>query len=489
MSYGRRKIYSDATEITAANVVEEVNAAYLVHTENRNEISELYRYYRNKTAIENKTKEVRENINNKVGEARCLEVTNFYKGYIFGEPIQYVRREKTQNGTADDIIAADINALNSHMADANKAVCDSKLGKWMLVGGAGYKMALPNQKWEKDGDEPPFNVYAPDPRNTFVVYANDVDERPLMNVTYALKKNGDVKFTVYTHDYVYKYQFGHSTPTVERNPLDMLPIVEYPAPDLLGIFEPVVPLVDALNALQSNRLDDVAQYINSFLAILGAQVDEETYKKLDEWKMLCLPEGTDAKYLSSPMSQADVQTLKDDLYQSILTITGVPNRNGGSSTSDTGQAVELRDGWSSAETRAKDIETAFKASEREHLKVVLRIMRDTVGTNLKLGDIEPHFTRRNYENIATKSQVLIAMLNNPWVHPEVAYASCGMFPDPESAYLQGKAWYEEQEKKRKQEEAERIADSGASAVSQMQQETGGSERTGTDKVSEVQGTG
>jgi SPP1 family phage portal protein len=234
----------------------------------------------------------------------------------------------------------------------------------------------------------------------------------------------------------------------------MLPIVEYPVADLLGIFEPVVPLVDALNALQSNRLDDVAQYINSFLAILGAQVDEETYKKLDEWKMLCLPEGTDAKYLSSPMSQADVQTLKDDLYQAILTICGVPNRNGGSSTSDTGQAVELRDGWSSAETRAKDIETAFKAAEKEHLKVVLRIMRDTVGTNLKLSDIDPHFTRRNYENIATKSQVLIAMLNNPWIHPEVAYASCGMFPDPESAYLQGKAWKEEQEKK---EAAEREA--------------------------------
>lgn len=93
----------------------------------------------------------------------------------------------------------------------------------------------------------------------------------------------------------------------------MLPIVEYPAADRLGIFETVIPLVDALNALQSNRMDDVAQYINSFLAILGAQVDEETYKKLDEWKMLCLPEGTDAKYLSTPMSQSDVQTLKDDL--------------------------------------------------------------------------------------------------------------------------------------------------------------------------------
>ena len=142
MSYGRRKIYTDATEITAANVVEEVNAAYAVHLTNRNEICELYSYYRNKTAIEKKTKDVRENINHKIGEARCLEVTNFYKGYIFGEPIQYVRREKTQNGTADDIIAADINALNSYMSDANKAVCDSKLGKWMLVGGGGYKMTL-----------------------------------------------------------------------------------------------------------------------------------------------------------------------------------------------------------------------------------------------------------------------------------------------------------------------------------------------------------
>ena len=87
-------------------------------------------------------------------------------------------------------------------------------------------------------------------------------------------------------------------------------------------------------------------------------------------------------------------------------------------------------------------------------------MRDTVGTHLKLSDIEAHFTRRNYENIATKSQVLIAMLNNPWIHPEVAYASCGMFPDPESAYLQGKAWKEEQEAKEAAEREEYIKSLG-----------------------------
>lgn len=448
MSYGRRKIFTDAAEITIKNVVAEVNAAFLVHSDNRNEIIKLYRYYRNKTAIENKTKEIRENINFKIAEARCLEVTNFYKGYIFGEPIQYVRREMSKNSaTNDDAIASDINALNSHMADANKASCDSELGKWILVGGAGYKMALPNPEWTMVGDEPPFNVYSCDPRRSFVVYSSDIDEHAMMNVLYAKRKNGDIVFTVYTKLWVFKFKYGYADVSVERNPLGMLPMVEYASADRLGVFEPVIPLVDALNALQSNRLDDVAQYINSFLAIVGAEINEDTYKKLEEWKMLCLPEGTDAKYLSTPMSQADVQTLKDDLYQAILTITGTPNRNGGSSTSDTGQAVELRDGWSSAETRAKDIETSFKAAEKEHLKVILRIMRDTVGTQLRLGDIHPHFTRRNYENIATKSQVLISMLNNPKIHPELAFAYCGMFVDPESAYLQSMKYYEEQMEK------------------------------------------
>ena len=227
--------------------------------------------------------------------------------------------------------------------------------------------------------------------------------------------------------------------------LGMIPIIEYPADTpRLGVFEIVMPLLDALDELQSNRLDDIVQFVNSFLAILGGQLDDETYAKLNEWKTLCLPDGVDAKFLSPTMSQSDVQTLKEDLYQSILTICGVPNRNGGSSTSDTGSAVIMRDGWQAAEARAKATELVFKRAEKGFLRLVLRILRDTVGTSLKLTDINTHFTRRNYENIATKSQVLVAMLNNPKIHPELAFAHCGMFPDPESAYLQSKAYYDEE---------------------------------------------
>ena len=447
MSYGRLKIYSDAKEITAANVVDEVSNAYRTHCQNLTDIKNLWDCYRGKTKILNKTKEVREEINHKINVNVAYEVAKFHKGYVFGEPIQYVRRERSAAKEADDTIAADINSLNGYMAMANKAACDNSLAEWMYVVGVGYRLTLPNKKWSADNDESPFDIYALDPARTFVVHSTDIDEHILMAVCCVERAHNEKVFSVYTDNGYFEFtDFG--AVTEKPNPLGMIPIIEYPAENArLGVFEVAMPLLDALDELQSNRMDDIVQFVNSFLGIFGAELDEKTYEKLNEWKTLCLPEGSDAKYLSAVLSQADVQTLKNDIYSSILTICGVPNRNGGSSTSDTGSAVILRDGWESAEARAKATEEIFKCSETEFLKIILRILRDTVGTKLRLSDITPHFTRRNYDNIASKSQVLIAMLNNPKIHPEVAYAACGMFPDPESAYLQGIAYYDEQMKK------------------------------------------
>lgn len=467
MSYGRREILTDATEITTENVIAEVRAAFAVHSANRSEIEKLYKHYKGETAILGKTRETRPEINHQINENHAYEIVIFHKGYNWGEPIKYVRRENSFSEVADDVIAADINALNGHMANAGKKACDQALGEWMLIAGIGNRMALPNPLWTVDGDEAPFKLYALDPRGSFVVKSSGVERTPVFAVYYVKRRDGRTVFNVYTRNMFYKFVYGISGLFSQPHALGMIPIVEYPADNArLGVFEIVMPLLDALNELQSNRMDDIVQFINSFLAILGAELNEETYQKLNDWKTLCLPEGTDAKYLSTALNQADIQTLKNDFYQAILTICGVPNRNGGSSTSDTGSAVIMRDGWQAAEARAKATETAFEEPEREILKLVLRIMRDTVGTNLKLSDIEPHFTRRNYENIASKSQVLIAMLNNPKIHPELAFQYCGMFSDPASAYLQSKAYYDEQMAKWEPVEVDENddADEGGNAV-------------------------
>lgn len=447
MSYGRRVIYSDAKKITAKNVVSEVQKAYSVHGANQTEIIKLDEIYRGKTDILGKKKEVRESINHKINENRAWEIVNFYNGYLFGEPVQYVRRENSKKNNADDAIASDINALNGYSFAAGKAACDKRLGEWMFKAGHGYRLTLPNEKWEKDGDESPYTMTALNPAQTFIIYSSDVDGHPLAGVHVVNRENDEKLFSVYTDESYFEFKsFGK--PTEKGHTLGMIPIVEYPLEESrLGVFEVVVDLLNALNELQSNRMDDIVQFVNSFLAVLGGELNEETYAKLNEWKTLCLPAGVDAKYISANLSQADVQTLKNDILDAIVTITGIPTRGNGASESSNGVAVQLRSGWQDAEARAKCIETMFKEAETKTLKLVLRILRDTTGTSLKLTDIDTHFTRRNYENIASKSQVLVAMLNNPKIHPELAFAHCGMFPDPEGAYLQSKTYYDEEMKK------------------------------------------
>lgn len=434
--YGRRKIYTDVAEITEANVVDVLLKAMNTHSFNQSQIDYLWNYYCGKTPILKKQKEIRETINHKICVNRANEIVSFKKGYGWGEPIQYIRRGQNEDLTDD------INALNEYMFQENKSAEDATLAEWLLVAGVGNRMTLPGP----DADEP-FKIYTLDPRYSFVVRYNGLGEPVVMGVKYVQNDSGQRTFSVYTADRYFEIAEGIITKN-QPHVLGAVPIFEYPANAArLGAFEIVLPLLDAINELESNRMDDVVQYVNSFLALLGGTIDEQTAKNLDEYKMLCLPEGVDAKYLSAALQQSDIQVQADNLYEYVLTITGLPNRNGGSSTSDTGSAVIMRDGWESAEAQMKSIENEWKKSERQFLKLILKILRTMVGTDLELKDIDIKFSRRNYDNLQTKSQVLVTLLNSGKVHPELAFQHCGLFLDPESAYLLSKEWWEENEAK------------------------------------------
>lgn len=435
--FGRTQIYTDVAEINAGNVVDVLQKALNVHAQNQSEIDYLWNYYRGKTPILNKQKEVRPSVNHKINVNRAAEIVTFKKGYGFGEPIQYIRRG------SDEGLSDEIATLNEHMFLAGKHAEDSDLAEWLYVCGLGMRMALPGT----DKDEP-FKLFTLDPRYSFVVRYNGLGEPVVMGVKTVLKQEGNVQVhSVYTRDRYFEIENGVITKD-QPHVLGDVPVFEYPANKArLGSFEVCLSLLDAISEIESNRLDDVQQFVNSFLALLGGTIDNETAAKLEEYKMLCLPEGVDAKYLSVAMQQTDTQVLADALYDEVLTICGIPNRNGGSSTSDTGSAVIMRDGWESAEAQMKSVELEFKRAEKRFLKLVLRILKDMTGLEIALKNVEIKFSRRNYDNIQTKSQVLTTLLSNPKVHPELAFVHSGLFLDPESAYLQSKEWWEANEQK------------------------------------------
>lgn len=425
--FGRTQIFTDVSEITSENVVDVLNKAFNVHSKNRNEIQYLYDYYRGKTPILTKKKEVRPEINHQINENRANEIVNFKVGYCFGENIQYIRRGD------NDAVTESINWLNDWMFSVDKAAADKELAEWMHICGTAYRMTLPPEM----DDDVPVSFYTLDPRDTFVVYYNGLGKRPVMGVKYVTDDTGLHTFSVYTKSMYFEVRNGIVKKAVPHA-LNDVPIIEYPADNSrLGAFEIVLPLLDAINQVESNRVDDIEQYVNSIMAVIGAEVTKEIADQINEYKMMCLPVDSDAKYLSAPMSQNDTQTLVDSLYQNVLTICGMPNRNGGSSTSDTGSAVLLRDGWESAEARAKSTELMFKRSERQFLKLMLRILHDTAGIQIPMTSIEIKFPRRYSDNLNTKAQAL-KMLLDCGVAPEVAFATASIWNDPLDAYLQSK---------------------------------------------------
>lgn len=444
--FGRRVIYTDVTEVTTGNVIDVLQKALFVHLQNQADIDYLYRYYRGDQPILNREKDVRPEINNKIVENRANEIVSFKVGYLMGEPVQYVSRGD------DEGVAKNVMRLNDYVLSEDKPAKDKELADWFHICGTSYRMILPDDMADVDEDEAPFEIFTLDPRYCFVVYSTALGNPPLMGVKYILKEDGTLVFSCYTQDHYYEvnntWAILHSEPQYLG-----IPIIEYPANKArLGAFEIVIPLLDAINTVESNRLDGVEQFVQALMLFHNVDISSEDFGNLKEmgaikFKDIDAQTKAEIQYLTSEMNQAQTQTLVDSMYNTVLTICGMPNRNGGSSTSDTGSAVIMRDGWSAAEARAKDSELMFKRSEKEFLKLLLRICRDLGDLSLKLSGLEIRFTRRNYENITEKANVLTMMLSNPKIAPVLAFTHSGLFSDPQLAYKMSMEYMEEQERK------------------------------------------
>ena len=444
--YGRRVITTDVEEITAANVVDVLRKAMSTHEVNRGEMEYLWNYYRGKQPILTRVKTVRPEICNKIIENRANEIVSFKVGYLCGEPIQYIGRN------SDEAISQGITTLNEYMFMVDKPSLDKEVVEWQMIVGTANRMVLPNADYTADGDESPFEMYTLDPRDSFVVYSNDVKRKRMMGVKYNTDEFGFKTYSVYTGKECFTIE-GDKLKSSVAHALGVVPIFEYPANNArLGSFEICLPLLDAINNIESNRLDGVEQFVQAFVKFINCDITESDFEALKELGAIKVKsadgQNADVDIVTSELNQQHTQTLKDDIYKSILTICGMPSMSdGNTSDSSNNGAVILKNGWQGAETRAKDSELMFKRSEKEVLKLVLGVCNTLADLNLKLKDIDMKFTRRNYDNIQSKSQVLVSMLQQPKIHPLLAFTHCGLFSDPESAYTMSNDYYEEQMEK------------------------------------------
>ena len=441
--FGRKTLYISVDHIDRSNIIEVIAKLNGDYSFNAEQIKYLYEYYKGKQPILHRVKEINDNILNTVVENRYREIVNFHTQYLAGDPIKY--SANTQD------CADEVDILNDFCRLQGKETLDYNLIKWYNICGTAYRMILPKKTVVEEG-ESPFFIDTLDPQKTAVVYTSKIPHEPKLCWYVTTDTDGVQTYSVYV-----KNDDGNLFFEIQNNqiikeepyPLSELPIIEYPyGEDRLSCAESVIGLCDAINNLDSNRIDGVEQLIQALLVLTNCKLpDDETTSSLKKKGVIELvsTDGNKATVaqLTTNLDQSNTQTLKEDLLNAIRTIACLPNTSEQTTGGDNGLAVVYRNGWEAAYESALGDQKNIDRSEYRAIKLMLEIC-DAVGKlSLPIRYINIDYTRQHYENMATKSQVLISMLNNDKIAPPVAYEVCGLFYDPNKKWLEGEKWYRE----------------------------------------------
>lgn len=445
--FGRKVLYTDVDVITAQNVVRVLGKALSGFYKNRIVANYLWRYKNGDQPAWYRTKTIRDDVNNPVIENHAWEIVQFKNAQTNGEPIQCVSLRK------DDKINNAVDKFNDYCRGANKHVRDISCGEWMSATGVGYKAVI-----RKRGSEIPFGITVPTPLNTGVVY-NRATEEPILAFQQLKDDNDQIYYMAYSATHEYRIQnsqllafdvLADGTRVVERiHAFGGIPIVEYRNnQSLISDIELVISMLDAINEIQSNRVDSVEQFVQSWIKFINCDIDEELFDKMKMKGTLVVKSNNgsenkaDVDIMTQELNQSQTQIAKDDLWDNALSILAIPNRESQNSGGDTAGAVQLRAGYDFSKQRAKIKDTYIVEAEKRLNTVLLNIIRQEKGPlecPLGIMDYDVQISHSPTDNMLTKAQTL-QLLMQSGIHPLIAIKTSGLWADGEKVFLNSKSY-------------------------------------------------
>ena len=464
--------------LTPDNMHLAVNEAMKIHSKNATEIDYLMRYYKGEQEILKRTKEVRDDVNNKVVLNYASTFTRDIIGYTFGKPMQYITRK------GDDTVKEEIKDISDYAEMANKSTSDQIKAANASICGISHRAIFKNKDEDDNDDESPF-VYADlDSRRTFVALSNQLTEEPVFAVTFIDTQDASLNyrriFTVYTKDEIYLYDTPTNDPimnggigfgnTISKdnlvkgypipNPIGEIPIVECVNNHFrMGHWENALTVFNAINKVASDSVNDVEQFVNSILVAINAEFTEESMQQVraNKYAEIKAPQGlnADLKYISEQLDGGSVEQLRQYLEDSLRAIVGIPDRKTrGGGGGDTGDAVKLRDGWADMEVVARTTEMFNKESEKKELKIILKILKSLKKiSKTSMINIDIKYPRNKTDNLSTKAQAMSTLLNMRIMAPEDVLEIGDVTTDIEEVVKRGEEYW--QQKKEQEIEDQR----------------------------------
>ncbi len=306
--------------------IEMVTSVVSEHVREMPRLKQLRDYYEGRSAITQRTRA--EGLpNNKIAHPYARYITQVATGYLVGQPVAY------SSETDADMLAT----ITAAYEMCNMPSVDLENARNMSICGRGVEYV----HVEADSMLPV--ACALKPEQAFVVYDDTHEAKPLFGVYFAPKYGIDGKMSGYRLWVTGKERIDqYETVSLEAKQLTLIaqtdhyfgdvPIVEYwNDEDERGDFEWVIPLIDAYDKLESDRVNDKEQLVDRLLLLTGCTLETDDrgrkpWQQLREDKALCLPD-TDAKaeYLYNSMDESGTEVLRTAIVSDIHKMSMIPD--------------------------------------------------------------------------------------------------------------------------------------------------------------------
>lgn len=345
-------------------------------------LNKLSDYYDGKQDISNRTFGNPNIPNHKIVANHAKYIVDIATGFLVGNPIAY-------SGSQVDKILDEYSRMDivSH---------DTELEKDLSVFGIGYELMYLAPVDEGDTE---IRIKSIDPRGIFVVTDDTVDKNPLFGVHYQqrFKLDGSLNYyliNVYTEDKIYTYHAkglskGQMTLFEEsEHYFGAVPVVEYRNnEERQGDFEQQISQFDAYNLLQSDRINESEQRVNSILFIKGFTLGEDnlTHDSIIE----TTEKDSDLKWLIKEIKEADNEVLRQSLLDDIHKFSYIPSMTDEHFAGNvSGEAMKYK---LFGLLQLLSIKTRYMSKSLRKRLELMRNILNTKGSNIDISDVKITF--------------------------------------------------------------------------------------------------
>lgn len=321
-------------------------------------------------------------------------ITDTFIGYAYGKPIKLQSPDEEFDEALQ--VFGKRNAIRDHNKELAKSACKY---------GHAFEYMYQNEDTET-------RVTKFTPRQMFIVYDDSVAERALFVVRYGRhgiksKTPEAIYGEILTPSEIIPFDNDKLGEAVV-NPYGKIPVVEWKLnEERIGLYEPVAGLVETYNAALGEKANDVESFAEAYLAIMGAELDEDGIRHIRDNRIINLY-GTDnakdvlVQFLQKPTADGTQENLLDRLetliYETAM-VANISDESFGSATSGTALAYKLQ----AMSNLAESFDGKVEKSIRKRLKLFCTLSTNTTNTDA-YEDIEITFTRNVPKNLLEEAQ-------------------------------------------------------------------------------------